>query len=331
VLSAVETPESPASRLLGALRGASSILLTGPVEPDGDSIGACLAFAGVLRRLLPGIPVAIAGEPSYRYAWLEGADTMIPDGDVGAFDAVVVLDGDRHRLCPKATAAFESARIRGIIDHHASTKSDGYTHAWIDPAATSACEMVAEAMDAWGVPLDACLAGAVYVGMIFDTGGFRYSNTKPATHRLAARLLETGIDHAGITARILMERREAGLRLAARTFETATLALDGKVIFGRVSRQTAKELCAGSGDLEGIVESMLYVVGVEVAVLGIEKEGGTKISFRSRGAVDVQALAHGLVPTGGGHKKAAGAFVPWNLDEMERLVTAAIAEVPAFQ
>jgi phosphoesterase RecJ-like protein len=322
---AVETPESPADRLLGALRGASSILLTGPIEPDGDSIGACLAFAAVLRQLLPGVPVAVAGEPSYRYAWMDGATGMLPDAALDVpWDAVVVLDGDRQRLCPRATVAFENARVRGIIDHHASTRPDGYTHPWIDPVATSACEMVADAMERWDVPLDRALATHLYVGMIFDTGGFRFSNTKPATHRLAARLLELGIDHAGINARILMERREAGMRLAARIFESARLALDGRVIFGRVSRETTRALCAGSGDLEGIVESMLYVVGVDVAVLGIEKEGGTKISFRSRGAVDVQALAHALVPSGGGHKKAAGAFVPWGLDEMEARVSAAL-------
>jgi phosphoesterase RecJ-like protein len=322
-------PRGPADRLLAGLRAVPSVLLTGPADPDGDSVGACLAFAEVLRRLLPDARVGVAGDPGFRYAWLPGAEAMIREVVAGDWAAVIVLDGDRHRLGADAAAAFQAAAVRGIVDHHASTRADGYTHAWIDPTAASTCEMVATALSTWGLAIDAALATALYVGMIFDTGGFRFSNTSPATHRLAAEVLESGIDHAAINARVLMDRREPGLRLAGSVFGEARFALNGRVVFGRVRDADLLRFGAVSGDLEGVVESLLYVVGVEVAVLGIERSGGTKLSFRSRGLVDVQALAHDLVPSGGGHKKAAGAFVPWELDEAERRVTDALTPLLA--
>jgi phosphoesterase RecJ-like protein len=251
---------------------------------------------------------------------------MIADGELQAgYDAVVVLDGDRHRLMPGVGRLFCDAAVRGIVDHHASTRPDGYTHCWIEPHATSTCEMIYDAMQQWKEPLDPELATLLYVGAIFDTGGFRYSNTTPATHRMAAALLETGFDHASVCTRVLLERRRSGLRVSGQVFSDATFHLDGLLAIGLVSQDLASRLSLVPGDLEGLVEGLLFTAGVEVAILLIERDANrVKVSLRSRGRVNVGAGAQQLSPAGGGHAKASGASVDLSLAATERRVIEAV-------
>jgi bifunctional oligoribonuclease and PAP phosphatase NrnA len=283
------------------------VLLTGPTDPDGDSIGACLALARSLRQL--GVPeVVVAGTPGFRYAWMPGADAMVPDERVqGPFDLAVVMDGDRHRLSPPVDAAFHGAATTAIVDHHDTTRTVGYTLALIDRTAASTCGMVLEVMDAWGLALDPTQAELLYAGIIFDTGGFRYSNTGANTHRVAARLLDQGIDQSAIAIRVLMERRHSGMLLKSRVVTEASFLGDGALLMGVISAELLAEVRATRGDVEGIVESMLYIEGVQVSVLLVERGPSTvKLSLRSRGRVDVARVARTLHSSGGGHQKAAG-------------------------
>lgn len=291
-----------------ALSSAERVLLTGPLDPDGDSIGACLALARVIRRI-SNTEVEVAGEASFRYAWMPGAEDMRPDHSVEAdFDLVVVMDGDRRRLSPPVRAAFDAASCRAIIDHHGTTSAEGYDLAWIDHSAESTCGMVLRLMDSWGVALDLEIAQLLYAGVIFDTGGFRYSNTGAETHRQAARMLDQGIDHAAIATKVLMERRRSGMLLHARVLDTASFHGDGSVMVGVIPQALSSELCLQPGDTEGIVDSMVFVEGVEVAALLIERAPDqVKLSLRSRGLVNVAHAAKALSSAGGGHAKAAGA------------------------
>ncbi len=319
------------SPLLSALDGQRRVLLTGPTGPDGDSVGACLA----LRRLLRdrGVDASVTGAPGYRYAWMPDASEMLSDRAVRdhPWDAVVILDGDRHRLLPGAAAAFAAAPIKGIVDHHASTNPDGYTVTWLEPTATSTCEMIYRAAVARGARLDAAMATWLYVGAIFDTGGFQHSNTTPATHHMAAELLARGIDHAAIFTRVLVERRLAGLRAAGHVYSTATSHLEGQLMVGSVPWELSQQLGLRSGDLEGVVDGLVYTVGAEVGCLLIENgTSQVKLSLRSRGGVNVSELARQLAPTGGGHARAAGAVLDSSLEAaasaLVRLTRAALAD-----
>jgi bifunctional oligoribonuclease and PAP phosphatase NrnA len=314
-----------APRVLSALRDGGKVLLTGPVGPDGDSIGACLALQRVLEA--EGIEVVVAGVPPARYAWLPGADRMVPDDQLpDAFGAVAVLDGDRHRLTPEVERRFARAPIKAIVDHHGSTRADGYTHAWIEPSAESTCGMLLRAFRAWEVPLDRELAEQLYVGLVFDTGGFRHSNTTPETHRLAAELLQVGIDHAAISARILAERRPAAVRAMGAVLSEARWAFDGRLAIGAVPLALQRSLALAEGDLEGVVDVLIHAVGTDVAALLVERPGGqVKYSLRSRGDIDVAQVAHQLAVTGGGHPRAAGAVVDATIDEAAERVCDVLA------
>ncbi|MEQ1566555.1 MAG: DHH family phosphoesterase [Myxococcota bacterium] len=311
--------------IVDALARRRRVLLTGPVAPDGDSIGACLALARVLRR--PGGPeVTVAGAVPPRYRWLGPTVEMVAEHELDhGYDAVVVLDGDRHRLHPEVERRFDQAELRGIVDHHGSTRPDGYTHWWLEPSTESTCGMLLRGLRRWGVPLDRELAELLYTGLVFDTGGFRHANTGPETHHLAAELLATGIDACAIAVRVLAERSPAGLRVMGQVLASATFhpAASGPVCVGRVPHEAHSTLV--DGDLEGVVEALLNTDGTEVAALLLERAPGVvKYSLRSRGGVDVAALAHRLHPSGGGHPRAAGATFRGALGDAEHLLLSSL-------
>lgn len=310
--------------LLEALAETPEVLLTGPASPDGDSVGACLALARVLRAR--GVSVTVAGVPGWRYRWLPDAKTMVPKPE-GDFGAVVILDGDRHRLSPSADAAFKRAPLRGIIDHHASTLPQEYDLAWVEPHATSTCEMVYHGLVTWGAALDLDTATLLHVGSLFDTGCFRYDNTTPSTLAMAADLIGRGVDHAQLATKILFAKRWRGLKLAALVTSQAERRLDGRLILGHVPLAVMRELDAVKDDLEGLVESLADVVGAEVGGIFVEQaDGSLKVSLRSRGSVDVCAVAQRVEPSGGGHRKAAGVRTERPLAQIQAEVEQAVAE-----
>jgi len=319
-----------ALKLREIAQNARSVLLTGPAGADGDSIGATLALARGIRALGAN-DVRVAANTPERYRWMQDAKGIIANGNLeGDFDLVIVMDGDRHRLAPKVKKAFQAARYKVVVDHHRTTSSDGYDLAIVDPTAPATCSQVLEILDAWSVPLDAAIAEQLYVGLIYDTGGFRYSNTRPETHQAAARLLATGIDHANIASRVLMEIRPAGLALKAAVLSTAQFFSQGQLVIGTCSVEAMNRCEANTGDLDGIVESLLYVQGAEMCVLIVERDPSTvKLSLRAKGGVNVAALAKRLDSGGGGHAKAAGVVLKQSLaealDALPAICTATIA------
>ena len=303
---------------------ATSVLLTGPADPDGDSIGACLGLAWALRQL--GLTdVTVSGRPGTRYAFLPGAREMVQDERVrDEYDVVIVLDGDRHRLHPVVSRAFACAGARVILDHHRSTEPRGYDLALIVPDAASTCELVLSVLDAWNLEPDREVAAVLYAGLIFDTGGFRHANTTPATFELAARLIATGFDHSRLTNRILHERRESGIRLLGQALGTASIS-DG-VAWSVVRLADFRRAGGVYTDLEGVVDQLLLTEGVELACLFVEREAGrVKLSLRSRERVDVSRLARSIDADGGGHRRAAGLELREPLEQVLQRVPVMLA------
>lgn len=320
-----------------ACASAHRILLTGPVYPDGDSIGACLALAQGIRACWPNVTVDVVGDIAFRYAWMPGADAILKDESLQTttpYDLAIVLDGDRSRLVPTVAAAFDAAQTKAIIDHHSSTSPQGYDIALIDHYAASTCEMIHALMQPWGVSLDRSLAALLYTGLIFDTGGFCHSNTTAETHRFAATLLETGFSHTPVHIQILEERRPAGLKLLGHVLQNATFHADGEVVFGVVEHSVSQSLDCEHGDIEGIVDALVFTRGAELACLCVEKGPDlVKLSLRSRTHLDVAQLARSLSPGGGGHPRAAGVMLTTPLAQLRQtlpavLVSAVRGETP---
>ena len=290
---------------------ANRILLTGPVLPDGDSIGACLA----LRRVIQSVSSArvdVTGKIPYRYQWMPDIDTVKEDLLLqDHYDVAIVLDGDRNRLPKSVKQTYDRATSTALIDHHASTDPSVYTLALLDTAAASTCQMILHIMDLWEVPLSVDVAEMIYTGLIFDTGGFRHSNTTADVHQIAARLIQTGIEHSQIFNTILIERKQSGLALLAHAISNRILLEDDRIVFCAISQADFLALGCTQGDIDGIIDSLVFTTNVELACLCIERGPvQVKLSLRSRKEINVARLAQEIHPDGGGHVRAAGAMLP---------------------
>jgi len=180
----------------------------------------------------------------------------------------------------------------------------------------------------WKIPLTLDIAECIYAGIIFDTGSFKYSLTSPKTHRIAARLLETGIDASKISERVLLSKSYAAVKLMAAVLSGVKRDPRGAILWGVITEKMLQETGAQPSDEEGIISQYCFTDGVEVSVLFKEMGGNkTKVSFRSRGHLDVGAFAKTLHPTGGGHERAAGCTLDGTLKEVQQRVLKALERI----
>jgi bifunctional oligoribonuclease and PAP phosphatase NrnA len=317
------------SAITRAITDAKTVLLT-TTELDGDAVGSIVALALAIQQKWPQIEVrAVTHEVMLdRYSTLlyqPDLFSVAREERVRDVDVAIVLDGDPDRL-GDAEPHYNAARCRGIIDHHKTSANADCDVAYHDATAASTTELILELCDEWGVELTQEIAGAIYAGMVFDTSIFRYRLTSPRTLRGAARLLETGIDHAVIVEEVLLQQKAEKVRLRGRMIDKMHLDAGGRLAW---SALTADEV--NGTETGGLVDDLVFVEGVEVGVLLVARQDGTvKLSLRSRGNIDVSELARTCNPLGGGHARAAGALMECPLEEATlRTVDAAAAALTA--
>jgi phosphoesterase RecJ-like protein len=193
-----------------------------------------------------------------------------------------------------------------VVDHHASNPGFGAVRL-VDPEAAATVVLVAELLDGLGVEWDADLATCLYAGLAADTGSFRFGNTAPGTHELAARLLRTGIDHATISQRLFDTAPFGWLQLLSLVAGRARLEPDvgAGLVWTWATAAEARECGLASDQLEALVDVVRSTREADVAaVLKGQDDGSWVVSLRSRGATDVSRIA--LALGGGGHRAAAG-------------------------
>ncbi len=314
------------SRLVAVLKTNPSVLITAPQEADGDSVGAQLALRRMVLALDPTRRVAIVNDKPCppRYRFLPDSDRMETPASLApgaSFDIGIVLDGGIDRI-GTVRPLYEGCKIRVSIDHHAVRESFPYDIDLYAPDVSSTAEMVARIIERvpWRVPLTQTLAAQLYLGIVYDTGLFRHSNTQPSTLRLAARLLESGFDFTRVAEVGLLERSYTAQKIVAHVLSTAQRDSSGRLIWGVLSLEDLERHNATAEDREGIIDQLLLTRGVEIALFFSEAEGGrVKVSFRSKGDFDVATLARELGREGfggGGHRKAAGCSLPGPLPEV---------------
>jgi phosphoesterase RecJ-like protein len=298
-----------AVRLLGEAR---QVVLACHVGPDGDALGSMLSLGLALQAR--GTDVLCSwGEPELRVpeslAMLPGQQLLVPPDQVPAEpELMVTLDtGSLDRLGLLAEVAKASREVL-VVDHHASNTWFGTVHL-VDVQAAATAVLVAGLVDRLDVPLDRDIATGLYAGLVTDTGSFKYAATTPEVHRLAARLLETGLRHDLLT-RALYDTNSFGyVRLLGQALTRATLEPDAVGGLGLVWTWTEPgDLAAYGVDLsqiEGMIDVVRTAVEAEVALVAKGDVDGTlKVSMRSKGQVDVGKICVAL--GGGGHLYAAG-------------------------
>ncbi|MFI5234253.1 MAG: bifunctional oligoribonuclease/PAP phosphatase NrnA [Gemmatimonadales bacterium] len=325
-LSAEKT--AAARTLAESLVPGRRICLTTHVNPDGDGLGSEVGLVHLLKAR--GVDVVITN-PSltpdrfgFLFAGLAGVDRSAEAvKELRKADLIVVLDiSDLGRLGSLA----ETVRERGVpvacIDHHVSGGTLPAGPRYVDPEAAATGELIFEIASANHWPMDQAAARALYVAIFTDTGGFRFSNTRPRTLRTAAALLETGLDTEQIYLDLYASAPEGRVRLLAEALRTLVVEPEAGLAWVTVPPGALERHDVAADDLDGVVEYPRSIQGVRLALLFREIAGGRiKVSFRSVGDVDVAALAKPF--GGGGHARAAGASLAGSLAEVQATVLAA--------
>lgn len=307
---------SAPAELAELLKRHDRVLVAAHTNPDGDAVGSSVALGWALREMDKNVLLYNAtGFPEY-LSWLRLPSPLFTSLDrlPSPPELVVGLDcGDADRLGPDLRSLLEVVPSVNI-DHHPGNSGYGSLYNWVDPAMAATGEMVGLLAEALGVPLSGALGEAVYVALASDTGSFAYGNTTPGSLRLAARLMESGLNLPAARARLDNTWTEPRLRLWGRLMQEARLLEDGRLAVALAGRTLLEETGAGREDLEGFVEQLRRLRGVRVALTlretepGADGRPGSRASLRSSDGDDVRAVA--VQFGGGGHKNAAGATLP---------------------
>ena len=304
--------------VLETIKNSGNVAILPHVSADGDAIGSCAAMAEFVKSIGARAVVYTEENVEKRLEFI-GCEYVRFDGEYAEHDLCIVLDcGDEKRIGERI-AVKNRAKTVINIDHHKTNTYFGDINI-VRPDASATGEILAELFCENGVEINLKAASALYAAIASDTGRFAYTNVSPKTFRLAAWLLEKGINLAEIT-RLMFESNEyKGELLKAEVIKGLHIYFGGKVKLGVCTQKMLDENgLKKDDDLPQLVEIPRCLAGTEIAVSLREKDGKLKCSLRSNGDEDVSVIS--LVFGGGGHAKAAGFTVEgYTIDELEEKI-----------
>lgn len=316
-----------------------SVVITTHVHPDGDGIGSALALQHYLRSLGKGAVCFLHSPVPGPLRFLPGAEDIMSyrseehAWQVAAADVIVVVDtGELRRLGRVAESVEYAAAPKVIIDHHLEPQpfADVYV---VDAHASATGEVVWKLLQFMGGPYRTPeIALCLYTAIATDTGSFSYSNTSAHVHRIAAELVELGVEVPWVHEQLFQSWSLSRMHLLGEVLANMELYHGGRVCLLVVPRESFLRTGALEEDIEGFAHYTLSVRGVQIGLLVVELplERGIKISFRSRQGIPVHRFAAEF--GGGGHEYAAGAHLPeGNVQEVcHRLLERAVVYLRDF-
>jgi bifunctional oligoribonuclease and PAP phosphatase NrnA len=315
VSSAIQAPDLKADRdsalaqTVAAVLGGDRFLLTSHEGPDGDALGSLLAMHAILEQLGKDSVMFLASKEfplpvEYRFLPLE---EVFHEAPADVTDRVVVfLDCGNIDRMPVEWLQEHRGPVLNIDHHHDNTRFGDIN--LVDVGASSTAEIVyaiGRALDARITPE---IASALYVGLVTDTGRFMYENTNVGSHRMAADLIEAGVDVQDVYRRLYERVPIEKLKLVARALEKVERHERCALAITYIAAEDYAATGATEVLTEGVIDYVRAIEGTEVAAVVRDKtddgRAARKVSLRSTGEADVSAIAreHG----GGGHARAAG-------------------------
>jgi bifunctional oligoribonuclease and PAP phosphatase NrnA len=314
------------SEAVSFIKKNDDFLITSHMNVEGDALGSELAFYRLLKAL--GKKAVMVNEelPPAEYAFLPDVGLIRRfDRSVRKikFNVFVALDCSDLKRTGVVYTLNDIRKPVLNIDHHVSNQRFGEANL-VDAAASSCTEIIFALYKRLRVPLDRETALLLYVGILTDTGSFRYSNTTSRTHRITAELLKYQLDTPLIYRKLYENIPFRDMQLLSSVLPFMKLEFEGKLVWFAVKKEMLKKQnSVGTGfDLsEHILSFARSIKGIEVVVLfkeNLKKRNEVRVNFRSQGGVDVNAVARCF--GGGGHKTASGATIPGTLDDVRRKV-----------
>jgi len=284
-------------------------------------LGLCLA----LREIgIPAVPT-LADErgPNETYSWLPGFGLYAAAADLEVPSVFVALDTPIPDRLGAAQALAEQAGTLVVIDHHPDAREYGDVHA-LDPTAAASGQLVWQLLDALGAPATPEIALCCYAALLTDTGRFQYQNTTPAALRVAADMIDAGVDPSEAARLIYHNRSVASLALEARAMSRLTLANGGRVAYAWVTDADFEETGALPEEAEHLPDAVRALGGVDAVVLMRERGDEVRVNLRAKTGFDVGRVARHF--SGGGHKAASG--FTWEHPGVDSLLPQLLAQLP---
>jgi phosphoesterase RecJ-like protein len=300
------------SEIIQAIRAAERVVVASHSNPDGDAVGAILAFRRAMIRLgkkcraVNSTPVPrglafLLEDESEVLTYLPGRD----DGILEEADLFVLLDcAALERAGPVGKKMRALRKLMVVIDHHSTNTGFGTINS-IHDHASSACELVMDLLERLKLPLTRALALPLYVGIVTDTGDFNYPSTTRCTHEKAGKLLDLGINPYEIHRQLALNRTIEFIRLTGLAIFNTQIGYGGSVAYSVVHHDVYRKFTPGVDELAMLPPYLLSIDGVEVGALFLEYEPNRiLVELRSQGLVNAATVARKF--GGGGHTGAAG-------------------------
>lgn len=294
-------------------------IISGHIRPDGDSVGACATMCYLLQNLGKEAYVNLDGDAKRYTSLVEPfpiIGTDVQSAQLRDF-AFIMLDCSEPGRTGSAEEFLMRAKSSLCIDHHLTPASEDATKAATDfyydePDCSSASELLGHLINLCGFEMDARMAEALYMGICFDTGGFRHSSTSSDTMRLCADLMDKGA-RATETQNALFHSvtfsAARGLALAIRKSKVYDGPGNTGILLCALTIGDVFEISTHMQELDGVVGELNEIQEAEVALFLREQEDGLiRVNMRSKRFVNVQAVASCY--GGGGHVRAAGCTLP---------------------
>jgi phosphoesterase RecJ-like protein len=328
VAPATEPRDGSLADVAEAVRRGQRFLLTTHEGPDGDALGSLLAMHRILGQLGKDSVMFLAAKEfplpvEYRFLPLE---EVFHEPPVDVVDRTIVfLDCGNIDRMPADFLQRDDAVVLNIDHHHDNTRFG--TLNLVDTDVSCTAEIVASLAKLLGVRITTEIAAALYVALVTDTGRFMYENTGPGAHRLAAELIEAGVDVHDIYRRLYERVPIEKLHLVSRAIERIVVLDECRLAVTYISAGDYADTGANDSLTEGIIDHVRSLEGTEVAAMIRDKtddgRAARKVSLRSTdGTVDVSAIArkHG----GGGHRRAAGFSTDLSYPELVEFLCAEV-------
>lgn len=302
------------------LRGAERVLILSHQFPDGDTLGCASALCRGLRQMDKRAMIRCSDDIGPKYAFLF---RDLKDDEFEP-DLVVSVDVADEKLLGEPLQSKWGSKVDLAIDHHPSnTLFAGET--CLNPKAAATCEIIYDILRELNVTIGPEIAAPLYTGITTDTGCFKYINVTPRTYRIAADLVETGIDAPTINREMFDTKSRARLDMERRVLDSIEYDCNGKVAVIVISRKMIEESGAKQDDLDGLATIPREIEGVLIGVTLREKEDGAwKVSLRARDPANASEICEKF--GGGGHKGAAGCTLKYPLAEAKTKMLRAVRE-----
>jgi bifunctional oligoribonuclease and PAP phosphatase NrnA len=315
------------SKIVRAIKKRDDYLLVGHSIPDGDCIGSLIGMYLGLVALGKKVRVLLQEPVPVIYRYLVGSAAVQPPEQLKEpIHNVIFLDcSDPERTGDHIAGIVKDSPYSINIDHHHSNTRYGSLN-YVNDHASSTAELVFELLRKLQVEISYDIANALYIGILQDTGGFQHDSTSGTTFRVAADLRDKGADLDQIKLQLFESKSRAEIMLLCLALKNMNFSANGKIAwmilnYDEVNAIGAIDICP-----EGIINYALTIRGVEVGLMFREISPGLiKVGFRSKGGVDVAAIASEF--GGGGHRRAAGARHYGSMEEAEREVVFAVESV----